>query len=272
MAIPGMKPDLPIRAKVRIGVKATSAGGREYPKAVDYFVSEDPDFTDGQKALRIRFPFASPDDNFGTGMEYWRKQQLACYTKDDTTNRPIALRVPTLVKETDEIRGEPIKSGRVPITCTFRECEFFKQKLCKPMGRLMFWLDGDSPSKGIYELDTKSWNSIEVIAGFLSLAGDPRGRVFELSVYMEQRRTEKFPLLKLTEVQVEVNTVAEAETAAALLHLREQLATGTEVKPALANALTHTNPGWRENEALVQRIQDIGVPAAAKALLEKHGL
>lgn len=271
-----MTPDFPLRGKVRIGEKRTSQRGSQYPAAVDYFRSDDPEFAalvgDKPQMLRIRFVHATVEDNFSTGMEYWRKNQLACYTKD-SGDKPVALRVPSLVESAGgEKVGEPTKSGRVPILCTFRQCPFMQSKDCKPMGRLVFYVEGDDPSKGLWELDTKSWNSIEALVGAMTLFGDPRGRVFELHVRMEQRRTEKFPLLSITEANVEVKTAADLAKASALLDLRGALDAGEPVRLKLSAALDQTNPGWRDNPAIIDRIKEVGADDAAKALLTRYEL
>ena len=278
MGVPGMKADLPVRAKVRVGIKGRSASGKEFPKAVDYFVSDDPEFhaklLAEPRVLRIRFPHEAPDDNFSTGMEYWRKNQLACYTKDSGSD-PIALRVPSLVTEKDVLRGDPIKSGRQPISCPFRSCEFFKSKVCKPMGRLVFFIEGFDPAAGVWQLDTKSWNNLESLTGFLSLQGDPRGRLFDLSVAFEQRGRDRFPLLSITEVNVDVNNDQDIEKADALLQLRGALDRGedqAEVKQAMANVLDLTNPMWRDDEDILSYLRTTDTDVAANTLLGKHGV
>ena len=115
-----MKAKYEVRAKVRIGKKV---GGR--PASVDYFISDDPElaalFGDEPKAIRIRFPHASVDDSFSTGLEWWSKRkrdgqnQLACYTKD-SSDAPVALRMEAYGTDGFDIGGDygsPVSSDYV---------------------------------------------------------------------------------------------------------------------------------------------------------------
>jgi hypothetical protein len=183
-----------------------------------------------------------------------------------------------MVNQDDVRLGDPIKSGRVPIVCRFRGCPIFERGDCKPMGRLVFWLEG-APKDEVYQLDTKSWNSIEALTAAFAAIGDPRGRLFELSVSFHQKGRDRFPVLALTEVDVIVNSQADAEKADALIQLHKVLAQPENangrlpaIRAALADALDTTNPGWRGNEAFVARIKEVGPEAAAKGLLERNGL
>jgi hypothetical protein len=268
------KPSFPVRAKVRIGEKRQSQKGNSFPVSVDYFVSDDEAFKrlcgDKPQMIRVRFVYPDVADNFSTGMEWWVKGKgntLACYTKDGEK----ALRLDKMVNPDDTVVGEPLKSGRVPITCRFRDCPIFKRRDCKPMGRLVFQIDGDARDTTL-QLDTKSWNSIEALTAAFSALGDPRGRVFELSVSFHQKGRDRFPVLALKEADVIVNSTADAEKADALIQLDKAVSAGDEPasRIALAAALDHTNPGWRDNLDFGKRIQAVGVLAAAKGLLERN--
>ena len=89
MPVPGIAPELELRAKVRVGDK----GPNGYPRALDHFISDDPSFAalagEKPKALRVRFPYAEAARCFPTGMENWKRAAsgpiLACYTKGDGT-------------------------------------------------------------------------------------------------------------------------------------------------------------------------------------------
>jgi hypothetical protein len=231
LAIPGLKPTFDVRAKVRIGEKKRSAKGNEFPAALDYFKCDDAEFDvlagDKPKELRIILPFAAPADNFGTGLEFWRGKQLTCYSKGEGTP-PLAYRVNSMMTADVEKRGEPMGRGkeRTPITCTFRECPIFKKKDCRPMGRLQFFLAGGR-TDSVLQLETKSWNTIEGVEATLASAsakGDLRGRVFLLSVAIEQKANQKFPVVSLKEADVmPVNSESDAEIADALLPLASWL-------------------------------------------------
>ena len=203
MAIPGSKPKIEASAKLRIGVKKVSDGGREYPAAVDYFVG---DGVEGKpSSLEVAFVHADVDDAFSTGLEWWIKGRsgnvLACYTKDGGDD-PVALRLDQMLDEGQEAIGPPRGQGRLPIACPARVCPHLKDKSCKPMGRLIFTVPFLGPT--IYQLDTKSWNSIEKLTGALQVARasgplNAPERGFVLSVAIVQKGRDRFPVLSLEE-------------------------------------------------------------------------
>ena len=281
MAIPGLKTKYEVRAKVRIGEKR-----RGYPASVDHFLSDDPELTNlfgaEPKTIRVRFPYQDADEAFSTGLEWWVKtkkdaNQLACYTKGEREGgESVALRLPPYVAPEDKVLGET-KTGRVKIVCPNRECPIFKENKCKPMGRLLFFLDGGRTDK-VLELDTKSWNSIENLEPVLQGAGDLRGRVFLLSVSFQSKGNKRFPVLSIEEADVQVNTEADVKKADSLLFLLGLLSVVAndqdedEVKRALALALDETNPGWRDKPEFINRIKEVGVEAAAIGLLRANEL
>ncbi len=281
MPIPGLKANYEVRAKVRIGLKKKTAGGKEFPSSVDYFICDDPEFAalgDKPREVLIRLPFATAADNFTTGLEFWRGKQLTCYSKGEPESSPIAYRVESMVKPGDVLRGEKMGRGaeRQPITCGFRDCEFFKSKDCRPMGRLQFFLDGGR-TDAVLQIDTKSWNTIEGIEatiGSAAAAGDLRGRLFKLSVRMEQKGNQRFPVVSLTEeVEVKINSesdVAKADALVALAGAIERGESPEDIRPLLAAALDNTNPNWRDNPGFIERIKEVGVVTAAKGVLERN--
>lgn len=283
MGVPGMKAKLEVRAKVRTGVKRNGK-----PVSVDYFLSEDPElaqlFGEKPSTIRIRFPFASVEDSFSTGLEWWvkrrsdNKSQLACYTKD-ASERPVALRMEAYGTEGFEVLGEKRGANRIPILCQARECPILKDGRCKPMGRFVFFLDGGRTDR-VLELDTKSWNTIERVEPVLAAAGDLRGRVWELSVAFESKGEKRFPVISIQEVGMQVNTeqdVAIADKLVPLLAAVTATYPGADEKAAairteLAGALDETNPGWKDRPEFVDRIKEVGVVDAAKGLLKKYDL
>jgi hypothetical protein len=296
MPIPGLRPQHQVRAKVRIGqkVEGTRSDGSKYttPASVDYFICDDPEFNRvvGEKKNRftILLPFAEQDLNFSTGLERWDGKMLTCYTKGETINGvPVAWRKPVLMskgRELDLLEGftrvdRTAGKDREGVICRSRVCPDMIAKACKPMGRLQFFLPGVDPSGGVYQLDTKSWNTIEGIEALLSVLGDPRGCPLTLSVAMESQGSSRFPVVSLEVENVEANTEAEVTLADCLVQLRGRLEDGSDdavVKIAIAASLNLTNPGWRENPAFVTamkaRVDEIGVRAAATALLERYEL
>ena len=274
MGVPGMKPKDEVRGKVRTGIKVNGQ-----PRSVDYFLSDDPElaelFGDKPSTIRIRFAHASVDDAFSTGLEWWakrksdKKNQLACYTKD-SSDQPVALRMEAYGTDGFEVVG-PTKDIRIPIRCQARDCPMLKDGRCKPMGRLVFFLDGGR-TDAVLQLDTKSWNTIERLEPILAAAGDLRGRVWDLTVAFEQKGNKRFPVLSIQEVQMQVNTEADVDKADALVPLLGAVTDKDEARARveLAGALDVTNPGWRDNEAFVARITEIGVLAAGEGLLRSN--
>lgn len=284
MAIPGLRPTLEVRAKVRIGEKKKTSGGKEYPAATDHFICDDPDFLGtvgtGAKSIRIFLPFADNAENFSTGLEWWRGKQLTCYSKGDLIQGiPVAYRIETMVADATVVSQEKKGKERAIIACPVRDCPILKKKECKPMGRLRFFIDGIDRSKGVYQLDTKSWNTVEKIEGFLALHDhDMRGVPLRLTVEIVQKGRDKYPVISL-EADVEVNTVQEVAEADALVTaiadldrtIQAEGSTDIEIKQVMANLLDIKTPSWRDRPdfiaAMTKRIESDGLIAAAKMLL-----
>jgi hypothetical protein len=175
-----------------------------------------------------------------------------------------------MLLEGEKATGPALDSGRVPVVCRFRECPIMKRGDCKPMGRLVFWLDG-GPKDSVYELDTKSWNSIEALAAAFTAIGNPLGRIFELSVSFSTKGANRFPVLSLQEVDVKVNTPADVEKASAILSLDAALSTGDEaiLRKQFAATLDVVLPGWKDMPPVIEKIKTLGVKASAQSMLAK---
>lgn len=296
MAIPGSaSTKIEIRAKVRVGEK----NERNLPRSTDHFVCDDPEVEAGAKTLRVVFVHAEAEDVFRTGLEWWQGKVLACYS-DEGGNNPTAFRVSGLeVKENgqkktlswldpdDEIRGQPVGQGRTPIACKFRQCRHFgsnaQNKKCRVKGRLTFLIPGGRTDSAL-QFETKGWNTIESLSATLTACrrsgplNDP-GRVFLLSVSMEQKGTSRFPVVSLKEDRpnVVVETAAQVPLADALVSLRKMVetegATEAELKLRIAAVLDHTTPGWREKPEFITvmqaRVEELGVVGSATALLAR---
>ena len=272
MAIPGLKAKYEVRGKVRIGEKRTASSGREYPAATDYFVSDDPEFPAGKpKTLRIILPHAEVEDCFSTGLEWWTKSKaatkstLACYTKGDG----VALRKTQMMDADDVVRGEPVGNDRTPITCRFRECPQFGHN-CKPMGRLIFFLE-DGATDQVLQIDTKSWNTIERLTAALQgarMKGSLLGRKFDLSVAFEQKGTNRYPVLSIQEVGVNIDSEADVNRAEGYIAIERTKDQGGDERAQLAAYLDQTIPGWRQREDVIERIKSVGVSQALATIRE----
>lgn len=279
MAIPGRNFEsvVEVRGKVRHGIKAANAKGVEYPKAVEYWVSQDAEVEAlGQvDTLRITFPYATAEECFSSGLEWWKGSMLACYTKDGGPH-PVALRIATLVDADDETRGEPRGQNRQPITCRADACKHLganaKNKECRPMGRLVFFLAGGREDEAL-QYDTKAWDTIRNIAKALTAAAkrgplNAEGRVFELRVELVKKGRDTFPTCHLKEVEVPLTVEKNGVEKATALILIE----GAGDKPArevLAAVLDEIRPGWRQQESYVTRIKEVGAEAALKSIHAK---
>lgn len=298
MAIPGLRPSFEVRAKVRVGEKKEVVKNGKtisFPSSTDYFVCTDPDyvqlFGNKPRELTVMLPFEKPEDNFSTGLEQWAGAMLVCYTKGDERTVegvhdavPVAYRKATLKRGNQtvdllkdfNVLGPAMGNDRRPVFCAARACPMMVKGDCKPMGRLQFFIKGCDHSQGVFQFDTKSWNSIEKIEAFLSVLGDPRGQELTLRVEMWSKGTSKFPVVTLEGGKVEVNTAADVALADQLVQLEKFLgnqgAKPNEFRAAFAAALDLTNPGWREDPAFIARIKEIGTTEAAKGLLKRYEL
>ncbi len=284
MAIPGLEPDLQIKGKVRNGIKQRSrTSGKEFPVSVDYFVSDDPEFTkafgEKPKSLVISPALFDPEKFFDTGLEWWTKagsrNDLACFTKGEMLGgKPLALRKEYALDVVDgeiknDVLGELRTSGRMPIACPARQCPHLKEKRCKPMGRLYFYAcpEATRDRLGPYQLDTKGWNSIEALTGFLQGRTLSESDHFRLEVRFEVQGSNKFPLLSLKEMpNVDVNTEADVNIAEAVI----ALANSDPTRENLAAFLDLTRPGWKQDAVYVAEIKTQGVERHIKAILAEN--
>ena len=271
MAIPGMQPKLETRAKVRVGEKI---GNR--PASTDYFICPDEEFIrlcgDKPRAIRIEFPYSEAADNWNAGLEWWLRSggqsKLACYTKDGG-DKPRAHRMQAFFSEEkwEEVVGPMHGDNRLPILCPARSCPQQEAGVCKPMGRLIFFLAGGRQDECL-QIDTKSWYSCEELTKAMDAAMRRKpnlvGRTFELSVEMKTKAKSRFPVLYLKEIDVEVNTASDVELADALVTLGNN-----PTKEGLASYLDATRPGWREKQAFIDRIKEVGHEEAIKSILER---
>lgn len=274
-----MTPKFEPRAKVRIGEKRVSQGGKEYPASLDYFVCDDAEFGmvagEKPKELRIRFVHRTPEEVFSTGLEWWikdknKKPLLACYTKD-AGSEPVALRKGQMLDDDDTVVGPVRGQDRLPIVCRARQCPHFKSGDCKPIGRLLFQLVDDAGGL-IWQLDTKSFNTIEVVEGELLRVGRKRPLYdgeFRMWIEIRSKGTSKFPVIHLQEVTVQINTVDDAREADLLIAIQRRRGEGIPDRHVLASYLDAKKPDWRKDERYVERIKEIGPTAALDKLLEK---
>lgn len=161
----------PRLGKVRLGVKALSKAGNEYPKAVDYFVVHTDELaTDEEMAaafhkvygpepreLDIMFPSDDPEQFFPQFRKrYGSGRGLIC--KGD------GVKAHEVNKDTGEL---------VAIACLGEKCPHSlpnekNQVGCKPMASLFFLLP-NVPGVGCWQMDTNSFHTIVQINSALEM-------------------------------------------------------------------------------------------------------
>lgn len=214
MPVPGLTPELPLKAKVRVGQRQ-EIKGKMLPVSTDHFVCEDETFHalagDQPKSLRVHFPYAQWTEVFPSGLERWVKGQksqiLTCYTKGDGTAHRLTkgLKNPdgTWKMDPTVLADRAIKDKRRDMPCAAQKCAYFGKERtqgCRPQARLNFQLV-DGPRDSVYKFETKGLNSIESIQGVLEQYQDLRGIEFEMTVEMVKRGAHEFPIVHLAEVR-----------------------------------------------------------------------
>lgn len=167
---------LPRIGKIHLGVMNENAQGREFPRAVDYFVVEESDTTpaeavaafrevygDEPRALKIEFPTDDEAVIFDVWLKaYSRKNLVYCKGDEEWATRT-----------QDD-------GSKIEIPCT-EDCQLLQSKKCRRVGILRFLLP-DVPGFGIWQLDTGSWNSFKGVLDGLDLLRLAFGRISGISL------------------------------------------------------------------------------------------
>jgi len=151
--------------KIRTGIKVAGRNGKEYPKAVDYFVVPDeikPFVGDKPRELDIVIPV---EDREQWATQYYRQYSrthgLVCRGDGEYATRRI--------EDQGGVRMEEI-------TCEGRECADYKAQKCKEMMNLRFILPY-VPGLGIWQIDTSSINAILNINSVTDILEENLGRI-----------------------------------------------------------------------------------------------
>ena len=210
MPVPGLTPELPLRAKVRIGEKVSGVrqDGTRYERAAatDHFLCPEPDFEriagPRPKTLRIHFPYQGVAQCFPSGLEKWARSKtgrplLLCYTKGDDVAHGLGGHL-----DSKGLTQLDPKKDRQDFPCLAGRCRYYGKKPsegCRPQARLNFQLVGGARDS-VYRFETKSINTIESIEAVLAQYGDLRGIDFDLTVQIVKRGAKEFPIVTLAEV------------------------------------------------------------------------
>ncbi len=149
---------IPRLGKIRTGIKAKNEKGVEYPKAVDYFVCDDPRFRaiygDKPQHLTVCFPGEDPEQFASQYYRaYSRSRGLICKGDGETCNRLVDLKTGGIA----EAKSEHVEWK--DMTCAGRNCPEYQSKQCKELMMLQFLLP-EVEGLGIWQLDTGSINTI----------------------------------------------------------------------------------------------------------------
>lgn len=142
--------------KIHLGEKVGQPG-KEYPRAVDYFVVKADESTTesaakafhavyGEQPREITVAFATddPEQFFPQFLSSYKggngRYELFCQGDGETASRADG------------------KGGRVQIPCLYKDCPIFQAGQCKELGKLQFFLP-DVPGIGVWQVDTTSFHS-----------------------------------------------------------------------------------------------------------------
>lgn len=168
---------LPRLGKIRLGEKALAQSGKEYPKAVDYFVCP-PEvqavYGEKPRVLDIMFPVS--DQNVFFPQWYKRYNQttgLVCKGDGETA---------TMSQD-----GEMVE-----IECVPEECEWYAKKHCRRLANLQFLMP-KVPGIGVWQIDTTSFYSIININSALAMIDAVADRIHMIPLQLVLKPQEVAP-------------------------------------------------------------------------------
>ena len=153
---------LPRLGKIHLGVKQISQGGKEFPKATDYFVFGEDARADAKRICGTEKPnklqvIVPVEDETIFASQFYRAYSLTrgCICRGDGETASQVQDVAT-----HQIVASPTaKTERVQIVCPGKECPLYQAKKCSEVMCLQFMLP-DFPGLGVWQIDTGSINSI----------------------------------------------------------------------------------------------------------------
>ena len=164
--IKGIEPRLCEIGKIKIGEIAL-INGKRIPKKLNHFVVTTVDRDDGgnliqdaevmkivghePKELGVYLCFDEPDLNIPTFFTYYTASRLHCYGDGEHAWR------------WDE------QNERSIVDCNIETCPFFKEKKCRPYGKMSVILHAAQRIGGVYVFRTSSWNTIRQIKSSMAL-------------------------------------------------------------------------------------------------------
>jgi hypothetical protein len=164
---------IPRLGKIHLGVKTKKDGGKEYPKATDYFVVPDEVkeiYGEKPTELDIMFPAEDPELFAQQWLRaYSMTQGLVCIGNGIGARRKVDLATGAMADHQTK-KWEWRESA-----CDPQECPEYQTKRCRRVMNLQFLLP-EVPGLGVYQIDTSSFYSIVNINSMIKMLKAILGR------------------------------------------------------------------------------------------------
>jgi hypothetical protein len=200
--IPGVtdRSRLPRLGKVRLGEKAQTDSGTEYPKALDHFNFKDaPELAELFPGEVSEFgPIVLPHDDEETFMVSGRfaysRSGLFCKCTDGKMARRVKREKDAQGAIFLQKAGEVVKDGDFfTLPCPAEMCPYWKKKSCKNLARFLFMVP-DVPKLGVFEIATTSINTIiNVLSMARVVKGLTNGKVTGIPFFLVLKPQEVEP-------------------------------------------------------------------------------
>ena len=165
----------PRLGKIRLGIKAKTKNGKEYPKDVDYFVCSDEVkkiYGDQPRELEVMLPAENPEGVFPQSLRRYKGNQLlACKGNS---------------KMATAWDGKELTDVACP--CPFLTGENDQKISCSPRASLMIILPRVSVA-GIYQIDTGSINNIIRLNSDIEYIYSMFGKISWISLKLRREET-----------------------------------------------------------------------------------
>lgn len=224
---------LPRLGVIRLGIKVKNSAGKEFPKAVDYFVCPEEVqkvYGEKPKILDIILPLENVEDLFPQYYKrYGKSTGLKCKGDGELAN------------EADGESGEFRE-----IECLGRSCPHYKKKECKEMATLNFILP-KVKIDGIFQIHTSSYHSMVKLNSSLEYIRGVFGKVSMIPLQLVLEETETHPDKKMKKM---VNTLRIAFDATAVtqsIAKRENLLLASSMPPQIAQSAPITEQSLKDS-------------------------
>jgi len=209
---------LPRLGIIRLGVKAKTTRGTEYPKMVDYFVCPDEVkkiYGEKPRQLDIVLPLSSIDNVFPQFYkQYGKTTGLKCKGDGETANR---------INQKGEFEE---------IECLGQKCPNYIKGDCKEVATLNFLLP-KVRLDGVYQLHTSSYHSIIKINSSLDYIQSMFGRISMIPLKLVVEPTESYPNRKMKKTVYTLRISFNAQEVINSIKKREGLLVESRAYPQL---------------------------------------